>query len=505
MRENYRPIVYFLLIFITYPYKTMTIKKRIAISNILMIMAPIVSTIIIVSCTLFVIYLHLIHANDLSFVNVEDFNVTSHAMVEVLEERIEAKDPSVLDNLDTSLEKAGLSLVIFEEEDIIFHHGRIPEKFINASKAIGSLSESSSSITIENENLYSEKFVAEDKEYTVFIYGLFSGNTYERYERIMLIIVMILLLTVILSICITNRILVKFIFSHIENPLKLLVNGVEELKKGNLEYHIEYTYRDEFYPVFLNFNQMAMRLRESVEEKKAEEEKARMLMTALSHDLRSPLTSIKAYVEGLLDGVAYTKEAQIRYILTIKRKTEELESIVSRILSYSRMDSKEYQREEKVMRLDIFLSSLFEEIGEDYKERGMEIILETTPALLSFDGFEMKEMITNIADNSLKYKKGEKCTFIIRLEKMDGCIYLSFSDNGPGVKGEDLERIFDLFYRANQARDDRKNGSGIGLAVVKRTVERMKGRIWAENIPSGGLRIIMRFRDGGEDAEHSDN
>ena len=115
------------------------------------------------------------------------------------------------------------------------------------------------------------------------------------------------------------------------------------------------------------------------------------------------------------------------------------------------------------MRLDIFLSSLFEEIGEDYKERGMEIILETTPALLSFDGFEMKEMITNIADNSLKYKKGEKCTFIIRLEKMDGCIYLSFSDNGPGVKGEDLERIFDLFYRANQARDDRKKKTSLEM------------------------------------------
>lgn len=146
-----------------------------------------------------------------------------------------------------------------------------------------------------------------------------------------------IILSVVVAILITNRILTKYVFKKVENPLNLLVYGVNEIGKGNLDYSVTYTENDEFKTVFEAFNEMTKRLKDSVEQTKKNEESRKELMAGISHDIRSPLTSIKAYVEGLLDGIAKTEEIRLNYLRIIKKKAEDIERLVSQIFTFSKL------------------------------------------------------------------------------------------------------------------------------------------------------------------------
>lgn len=132
--------------------------------------------------------------------------------------------------------------------------------------------------------------------------------------------VIVILLTIFLSILLTNRFLIRFVFRKIERPLDILTKGVHEIRDGNLDYRIHYDGNDEFLPVCEDFNEMAERLKTSVCQIQRQERSRKELVAGISHDIRSPLTSITAYVEGLLDGIARTPEAQRQYLETIRAK-----------------------------------------------------------------------------------------------------------------------------------------------------------------------------------------
>lgn len=124
---------------------------------------------------------------------------------------------------------------------------------------------------------------------------------------------------------------------------------------------------------------------------------------------------------------------------------------------------------------------------------------------MSADPEELRQLLANIADNSLKYKAAKQGLLRITLEDRGKFCLLCFVDNGPGVPEEMLPKLFDLFFRTDLARSDRAKGSGLGLAIVEKTVRRMGGRVWAENAAGGGLLIAMELPKGGCDhAENSD-
>ncbi|MDD3231422.1 MAG: HAMP domain-containing sensor histidine kinase, partial [Oscillospiraceae bacterium] len=271
---------------------------------------------------------------------------------------------------------------------------------------------------------------------------------------------------------------------------------------GNLDYRLEYKEKDEFLPICQDFNDMAERLKDSVERSRREEESRKELMAGISHDLRSPLTSIQAYVEGLLDGVAKTPEAQRKYLTTIKSRAEELEGMVSRILTYSRLELENAPRDAMTLRLDEYLKSEIGVISADYAERGLDITCELAPFAVTADVNELHQIIMNLADNSLKYKTKERATLRVTLSDEGETCRLTFADDGPGVPADALGKLFDVFYRADPSRSDRGKGSGLGLAIVEKTAHRMGGAVKAKNGEKGGLMIIMELPKGGDaDAE----
>ncbi len=298
---------------------------------------------------------------------------------------------------------------------------------------------------------------------------------------------LLVLAAIVCSILLTNRFLTRFVFRRIEAPLTLLAAGVRRIGEGDLDYRISYGQPDEFAPVCTAFNEMAERLKASVERTRRDEESRKELLAGISHDLRSPLTSIQAYVEGLLDGVARTDEAKERYLRTIHAKAADIDRLVSQLFLYAKLDLEGFPVVCGPLRLDRFTAELVEELSTDYRERGLELVTEDFPVVtVSADPAQLRRVITNLLDNSAKYKVKAVGRVSISL---DAGGRLTLSDDGPGVPEEALPRLFDVFYRSDPARKNPAGGSGLGLSIAARAVQRMGGTIRAFHAPTGGLAI----------------
>lgn len=341
--------------------------------------------------------------------------------------------------------------------------------------------------------------------YQVRVYGTRSGELPSGVKLVIVLAALVLLCAVLAAIWGTNRFLIRFVFQKISGPLVVLSDGGREIGEGNLDYRIDYREKDEFAPVCQAFNEMAARLKASVERTRQDEESRKELLAGISHDLRSPLTSIRAYVEGLLDGVARTDEARRRYLTTIKTKAEDIDRMVSQLFLFSKLDMAEYPMEPRTFRLDEFVAALTAETGEEYQSKGLDITVESLcPVRVTADGALLRRVLTNIMDNSAKYKAADVGRLRISVADTGEDCRVVLTDDGPGVPEEALPKLFDAFYRSDPARKNPAGGSGLGLAVAARTVERMGGTIDARNAPAGGLEIAITLPKEDGHAKDSD-
>jgi signal transduction histidine kinase len=317
----------------------------------------------------------------------------------------------------------------------------------------------------------------------------------ENYEIRVVLSMSFSVLIFLVCMYFSNRFLTKFIFRKIEQPLNLLAGGVRQISEGNLNHKIIYTENDEFKPICEDFNNMAERLKISDEEIQKNEENRKELLAGISHDLRSPLTSIKAFVEGLLDGVANTPEAQQEYLQIIKQKTEDINNMVSQLFYYSKMDMGNYPIDPEKLNLAKELSDFVDASQEEYKTKGLLIEIKNAPnnKYIFADPLQLRRVFANILSNSAKYKEKETAKASIYCTVNDGVAKIIFEDDGPGVSENALEKIFDVFYRTDPSRNNPHKGSGLGLAITSKVLEQMNGKIYAENISEGGLRVIIEI------------
>ena len=256
-----------------------------------------------------------------------------------------------------------------------------------------------------------------------------------------------------------------------------------------MDYRIRYDRPDEFRPICEDFNQMAARLKESIAKIQQQERSRKELLAGISHDIRSPLTSIKAYVEGLLDGVAKTPESQKNYLMTVKTKAEDLDQMISQLFLFSKMELGEYSDNMCSLKLDEKVEALVSDVRKEYENKGLHIDTKLTPITITADPIQLDRVIVNIMEKSLKYKKNETGTLRITLTKTKNFCVLSFDDDGPGVPEEALPHLFEVFYRSDPARRNPQNGSGLGLAIVESIVSHMGGSALAGKSELGGLKI----------------
>lgn len=469
----------------------MTVKKRLFWSNILMILVPVIAAALIGILCIGFIWIALINGVGLGLKDQEDFDRACIAITEIVENQLDTG--ADFSSLETLLDSNGMTITILQNDQSFYTYGEGSGNDSNLMSAADSLG-NDATITQNGRSLYVHRETINGQDYTICVFG---GNTSEKaYANIkaaLAMSIMVIVFTIFLSILFTNRFLTKFVFKKIEEPLDILTNGVRKIRDGNLDYRIVYDRQDEFQPVCEDFNNMAGRLKESVNQLKQQERSRKELIAGISHDIRSPLTSIQAYVEGLLDGVAKTPDAQKRYLETIKTKAEDLEHIVSQLFLFSKMELGEYPQNICELRLDETIKNTVSALQEEYQQKGLFIDVNLEPVTIYADPVQIQRMIANILENSCKYKDKEWGSVQISLRQMEQGCQLSFADDGPGVPPEALPHLFEVFYRSDPARQNPDKGSGLGLAIVANVVQQMGGTITALPCIPRGLEIRIDF------------
>ena len=469
----------------------MTIKKRLFISNILMILIPVCITAMIACGCVGAVWYTVTHANGASFDDSEDFYQASGGISAAVEEVLLGEPGSIksrLNALGKLLDRRSVSLTVRSEGSEYYSYGDTGAEDDSLRKAGEALGDEGV-VSSGGRSLYVHNVTSRGRRFQILLYCSQTKLSYRTLRTVAAAALILLAAAVVLSIFFTNRFLTKFVFRRIEGPLELLADGVEQISDGNLDFRIKYGGNDEFAPICRDFNEMALRLKESIERTQRHEESRRQLMADMSHDLRSPLTSVKAYVEGLLDGVAKTPEMQRKYLLTIKTRAEDIDRMVSQIFAFSQMELDEYPLHIQPLRLDEEIKKFIECYGREYAARGLDIESTLTGAEVDADAEQLHGILTNVADNSLKYKARERGKLLITIRCEGDSVCLALADDGPGAREEDLSRLFDPFYRSDPARHGPSRGSGLGLAIVAKSVQRMGGNVRAENSCGGGLTI----------------
>ncbi len=307
----------------------------------------------------------------------------------------------------------------------------------------------------------------------------------------------------LLTIVWTNLYLTRSLFRHISRPLDILTAGVARIRDGDLDTPIAYSEQDEFRPACDAVDEMAARLRDSLEQQQRERQKKQELIAGMSHDLKSPLTSIRAYTEALLEGVARDEAAKRRYLQTIHAKELEIEAMVERLFAFAKLDVSAYP----VQAESLPLAETMEALAGAWDAEGLEIRLEIPRQLRVWADRELLYRIAaNLLGNSRKYGGRETVRVCISARQDGEMAVLSFADDGIGVPAEQLPRLFDVFYRGDAARTAPGEGSGLGLAVVKKAVEAMHGSVWARRSAAEGLEICftLPLKKEEHDGENTD-
>lgn len=293
-------------------------------------------------------------------------------------------------------------------------------------------------------------------------------------------------------------ILVSYITSKtIVKPINMLCDGVREIADGNLDYKIDYNGNNELGITASAFNEMTDKLKESMNTLQAVEESRKQMIAGVAHDLRTPLTSIKGYVEGLRDGIANTPEKQSEYLQTIYYSTLDMQRLLDELLNVSNLETGKIELHTQPCNLYGFFTEYLEEASYIYEKKGISISLEApdnydkeTTVMLDTDRF--MRVITNLLSNAVKYSsKIRQPQVIISLQSYEKSVVITVHDNGIGISKENLPYIFDTFFRADQAKTRVRNGSGLGLSVCREIIELHHGKIWARSTEGEETSIII--------------
>jgi histidine kinase len=318
----------------------------------------------------------------------------------------------------------------------------------------------------------------------------------------------ILFFGLILILIVTNGLLTFYVSRSIIRPIRELQKAAKQMKEGDLNNPIEVYSKDELGQLAQGFEEMRIRLKESIEKLLAYEENRKELIANISHDLKTPITTIKGYVEGIRDGVANSPERMERYVQTIYAKSIDLDHMIDELFLYSKLDLQRLPFNFERIPFDDYLVDFVEELRFDLEKKMVEIHLDIEKNgnyLVMVDREHLKRVITNIVDNSLKYIGKEHKILSFHLTTEDSQILFSMNDNGPGIEEENLPLIFERFYRADLARGTEKGGSGLGLSIAKRIIEEHHGAIWAESLKGQGTTIFIKLKKTGDHSEEDSN
>lgn len=306
-----------------------------------------------------------------------------------------------------------------------------------------------------------------------------------------------MLITSVMILCIAAMVLVTWVYRSMLRPIGRLQEATKQIRDGNLDFTLDVEDDDEIGQLCQNFEEMRIRLKESTEEKIQYDKENKELISNISHDLKTPITAIKGYVEGIMDGVASSPEKLDKYIRTIYNKANDMDRLIDELTFYSKIDTNKIPYTFSKINVADYFGDCIDEVGLELEARGVELgyfNYVDEDVLVIADAEQIKRVINNIIGNSLKYMDKKHGIINIRILDVGDFVQVEIEDNGKGIAAKDIPYIFDRFYRTDSARNSAKGGSGIGLSIVKKIIEDHGGKIWATSKEGIGTEIHFVLR-----------
>jgi signal transduction histidine kinase len=292
----------------------------------------------------------------------------------------------------------------------------------------------------------------------------------------------------------TYAVLTYLMSKNIIRPLRELHNAAKWIKEGDLDFRVKVSGKDEIGQLGLAFEEMRDQLQSSIQIQAQYEANRKELLSNISHDLKTPITAIQGYVDGILEGIADSPEMTERYIRTISAKTEEMDHLIDELFLYSKLDLKRLPFNFEQVSILAFLTDWSEELNFELDKIGVRFVTDLqldAKVNVSMDRDKFRRVLSNVIQNSIRYMDKENKQVLLRSNREEGIVRIEIQDNGPGISESALPFIFERFYRAEQSRNAYTGGTGLGLAIAKQIMEGHGGDIGADSVQGGGTRIII--------------
>ncbi|BAH05079.1 HAMP domain-containing sensor histidine kinase [Clostridium kluyveri] len=472
----------------------MDIKRRMILYNTLTIIIP-----FIIASIIAIIFVSLSSKFFDTSINYDEFKESAYVRSELLNTVREISKSNIKNIKGTEFEKflnqklalIDGKIIIIKNDSIIFYSDNMDKMDIENSLSEANNKSSKNLVTIGNIHYSVKSFPLQfndDLQGKVIFLVPIKKETDVLKNFIIAILAIFLISSVLTSI------LVSYIFSKkILTPITLLKESMSKIRDGELNFEIAETGDKEIRELCTDFEQMRIKLKDSINAKMKYDDNRKLLISSISHDLKTPITSIEGYVQGILDGVANTPEKLEHYLKTIHKKTIQIDNMIDDLLLYSKLNLKQipfnYERTDIVDYFNYCILENEPELNKFNIKINLQNHLKNSKYVM-IDKERFMRVILNIIDNSRKYMDKEEGKIIIFLRETASSIIIEIKDNGCGINENDVNKIFNKFYRGDSSRSN-ASGSGLGLAISKQIVEGHNGKIWAVSNELKGTSILI--------------
>lgn len=384
------------------------------------------------------------------------------------------------------------SIIVMEDDNIIYNN----EEFSSLQ-----IKEMLMNISVEN-NYYDNgdtNYSINSEDFTTSSgdnYMIITLNPVINVDDNYRFLIVFVFITFLIVFVVTSTVVQKLNMKNIIMPITNLTKETEKLRNGELETAITDHGYGEVRELGSAVEQLRLQLKNSIYYQQKYDENRKFLISSISHDLKTPVTSIRGYIDGVLDGVADTDEKKKYYLLKAVDKTKLINIMIEDLLLYSKLDLNQMPFEKEKVNIVKYMESCVEDSSAEFERENKSVILENELSDVFFviiDSEKFKRVLQNILDNAKRNIEKEFGQLKIILRETNSSVIIEFKDNGKGISKDDLPNIFDRFYRADTARAV-EGSSGLGLAIAKQIVEVMGGRIWAISEIGAGASIIISLK-----------
>ena len=314
-----------------------------------------------------------------------------------------------------------------------------------------------------------------------------------RFRYSVFIILILFLSAIVIISTITTYILSK----NIVKPLTQLENAALQIRKGNYDFKINTIAKDEIGDLSRTFEETRKQLKETEKIKRKYENNRNELISNISHDLKTPITTIKGYIEGIIDGIPSSKEKKDKYLQTIYQNTVNMESLINELFLLSELELKELPLNFVPIDIKAYLTDCVEELKFYLAEKGITLKFDADyneEEKVYADREKIKRVILNIINNAVNHKATIDPAISIKLTEKKEEALIEIRDNGQGIPEKSFNNIFERFYKADKARSTNSTGTGLGLYIAKKIVISHKGKIWAKSQEEKGTSIFFTLK-----------